>query len=356
MYSFTSKCNFILYIPFLIALTFSCSKEIETIDTYQVAEGKTMGTYYRVTYKDSLNRDFFNELDSILIAINDDVSTYITSSTISRFNQSESTFSVPVSATHFIENFKYAQKVADLSTQMFDPTVGPLINYWGFGYTGRKPVTTVDSAKVDSLLKFVGLKNIEWIEKNDSILFKKKFPQVELDFGGIAQGYAIDVLAAFLDKKGVKNYLVDLGGEFSAKNKNAKGAFWQVGINIPREDAEVNAIQTIFSLKNETISTSGNYRNFHEVKGVKYSHTLNPYTGFPEKNTLLSVSVFGPKCTMADGLATACMAMGFDKAQLLLEYLPGYEGYFIFSKPDGQIGTHYTSALKARIEKLKTVK
>jgi thiamine biosynthesis lipoprotein len=356
MYSFTSKCNFILYIPFLIALTFSCSKEIETIDTYQVAEGKTMGTYYRVTYKDSLNRDFFNELDSILIAINDDVSTYIPSSTISRFNQSESTFSVPVSATHFIENFKYAQKVADLSTQMFDPTVGPLINYWGFGYTGRKPVTTVDSAKVDSLLKFVGLKNIEWIEKNDSILFKKKFPQVELDFGGIAQGYAIDVLAAFLDKKGVKNYLVDLGGEFSAKNKNAKGAFWQVGINIPREDAEVNAIQTIFSLKNETISTSGNYRNFHEVKGVKYSHTLNPYTGFPEKNTLLSVSVFGPKCTMADGLATACMAMGFDKAQLLLEYLPGYEGYFIFSKPDGQIGTHYTSALKSRIDKLKTVK
>jgi thiamine biosynthesis lipoprotein len=129
-----------------------------------------------------------------------------------------------------------------------------------------------------------------------------------------------------------------------------------VGINIPKEDADVNAIQTIFSLVNETISTSGNYRNFHEVKGVKYSHTLNPYTGFPEKNTLLSVSVFGPKCTMADGLATACMAMGFDKAQLLLEYLPGYEGYFIFSKPDGQIGTHYTSALKARIDKLKTVK
>ncbi|MEY4047231.1 MAG: hypothetical protein RL284_782, partial [Bacteroidota bacterium] len=308
------------------------------------------------TYQDSLNRDFFNELDSILIAINDDVSTYIPSSTISRFNQSASTFSVPVSATHFIENFKYAQKVADLSTQMFDPTVGPLINYWGFGYTGRKPVTKVDSAKVDSLLKFVGLKNIEWVEKNDSIIFKKKFPQVELDFGGIAQGYAIDVLAAFLDKKGVKNYLVDLGGEFSAKNKNAKGAFWQVGINIPKEDAEVNAIQTIFSLKNETISTSGNYRNFHEVKGVKYSHTLNPYTGFPEKNTLLSVSVFGPKCTIADGLATACMAMGFDKAQLLLEYLPDYEGYFIFSKPDGQIGTHYTSALKAGIDKLKTVK
>lgn len=356
MYSFTSKCSFILNIPFLIALTFSCSKEIETIDTYQVAEGKTMGTYYRVTYKDSLNRDFFNELDSILIEINDDVSTYIPSSTISRFNQSASTFSVPVSATHFIENFKYAQKVADLSTQMFDPTVGPLINYWGFGYTGRKPVTKVDSAKVDSLLKFVGLKNIEWVEKNDSIIFKKKFPQVELDFGGIAQGYAIDVLAAFLDKKGVKNYLVDLGGEFSAKNKNAKGAFWQVGINIPKEDAEVNAIQTIFSLKNETISTSGNYRNFHEVKGVKYSHTLNPYTGFPEKNTLLSVSVFGPKCTIADGLATACMAMGFDKAQLLLEYLPDYEGYFIFSKPDGQIGTHYTSALKAGIDKLKTVK
>jgi thiamine biosynthesis lipoprotein len=205
-------------------------------------------------------------------------------------------------------------------------------------------------------LKFVGLKNIERIEKNDTIHFTKKSPGVELDFGGIAQGYAIDVLAAFMDKKGVENYLVDLGGEFSAKNKNAKGAFWQVGINIPKEDAEVNAIQTIFSLVNETISTSGNYRNFHEVKGVKYSHTLNPYTGFPEKNTLLSVSVFGPKCTVADGLATACMAMGFDKAQLLLEYLPDYDGYFIYSKPDGQLGTHYTSDLKARMEKQKTIK
>jgi thiamine biosynthesis lipoprotein len=356
MYSITSKCSFSLCLPVLIALTFSCSKEKESVVTYQVAEGKTMGTYYKVTYKDSLKRDFFKEMDSILIAINDDVSTYIPSSTISRFNQSKSTFSVSVSATHFIENFKYAQLVANLSTQMFDPTVGPLINYWGFGYTGRKPVTKIDSVKVDSLLKFVGLKNIEWVENNDSIFLTKKFPEVELDFGGIAQGYAIDVLAAFLDEKGVENYLVDLGGEFSAKNKNAKGSFWQVGINIPKEDADVNAIQTIFSLVNETISTSGNYRNFHEVKGYKYSHTLNPHTGFPEKNTLLSASIFGPKCTVADGLATACMAMGFDKAQLLLEYLPDYEGYFIYSKPDGQIGTHYTSELKARIDKLNTVK
>lgn len=356
MYLFSGKHYIYIYISILFVLTFSCANEKETIVNYQVIEGKTMGTYYRITYKDSLNRNFFKEADSILIAINEDVSTYIPSSTISRFNQSGGTFSVPVSATHFIENFKYAQMVADLSTQMFDPTVGPLINYWGFGYTGRKPVTKVDSTKVDSLLKFVGLKNIKWVEKGDSILFAKKFPEVELDFGGIAQGYAIDVLAEFLDKKGVKNYLVDLGGEFSSKNKNPKGAFWQVGINIPKEDADVKDIQTIFSLVNETISTSGNYRNFHEVKGVKYSHTLNPFTGFPEKNTLLSISVFGPQCTVADGLATACMAMGFDKAQLLLEYLPDYEGYFIYSKPDGQIGTHYTSALKARMDKLKTVK
>ena len=356
MNSFLKRYRIVFNLSILLWLFNSCSNAEQTIEKYQVVEGKTMGTYYRVTYKDSLKRDFFKEMDSILIAINDDVSTYIPSSTISRFNRSEITFSVPVSATHFLENFKNAQLVADLSTQMFDPTVGPLVNYWGFGYTGRKPVTKIDSVKVDSLLTFVGLKNIKWIEKNDTIHFTKKSPGVELDFGGIAQGYAIDVLAAFMDKKGFENYLVDLGGEFSAKNKNAKGAFWQVGINIPKEDAEVNAIQTIFSLVNETISTSGNYRNFHEVKGVKYSHTLNPYTGFPEKNTLLSVSVFGPKCTIADGLATACMAMGFDKAQLLLEYLPDYDGYFIYSKPDGQLGTHYTSDLKARMEKQKTIK
>lgn len=356
MYLFTKKYCHFFFISILFVLNFSCANDKESIVNYQVVEGKTMGTYYRITYKDSLNRNFFNEIDSILLAINDDVSTYIPSSTISRFNQSENTFSVSIAATHFIENFKYAQLVANLSAQSFDPTVGPLINYWGFGYTGRKPVTKVDSAKVDSLLKFVGLKNIEWIEKKDSILYTKKFPQVELDFGGIAQGYAIDELADFLDEKGVDNYLVDLGGEFSSKNRNPKGAFWQVGINIPKEDADVKDIQTIFPLVNETISTSGNYRNFHEVKGVKYSHTLNPFTGFPEKNTLLSISVFGPECTVADGLATACMAMGFDKAQLLLEYLPDYDGYFIYSKPDGQLGTHYTIALQARMDKLKTVK
>jgi thiamine biosynthesis lipoprotein len=138
-----------------------------------------------------------------------------------------------------------------------------------------------------------------------------------------------------------------------AKNKNPKSSYWQVGINIPKEDADVNSIQTIFSLVNEAISTSGNYRNFHEVNGVKYSHTLNPYTGYPEKNTLLSVSIFGPECTIADGLATACMAMGFDKAQLLLEYLPNYEGYFIYSDKDGKVETHYTSALKAKMKTLK---
>ncbi len=349
-----------LLIPFfylLLSFIFQgCSDATTPKEDFQVIEGKTMGTYYRLTYKDSLNRNFFKEADSILIAINDQVSTYIPTSTISRFNQSEGKFVVPSTSVHFLENFKSAKYVADLTTQMFDPTVGPLINYWGFGYTGRKPVTKVDSSKIDSLLRYVGLDNIHFFEKGDSFYFDKKYPGVELDFGGIAQGYAIDVLSNFLDKKGVKNYLVDLGGEFVARNKNPKSIYWQVGINIPKEDADIHSIQTIFSLINEAISTSGNYRNYHEVNGVKYSHTLNPYSGFPEKNTLLSVSIFGPKCTIADGLATACMAMGFDKSQLLLEYLPDYEGYFIYSKPDGKVETYYTSSLRAKIEKLKTTK
>lgn len=348
-----NKIYFLVHFLFFSIFFSACTESNQSKSEFLIVEGKTMGTYYRLTYKDSLNRDFFKEVDSILIAINDEVSTYIPTSTISRFNQSEKLFAVSTSAVHFIENFKSAKFVADLTTQMFDPTVGPLINYWGFGYTGRKPVTKVDSSKIDSLLNFVGLDNIEFYQKGDSLIFSKKYPGVELDFGGIAQGYAIDILSKFLEKKGVKNYLVDLGGEFFAKNKNPKAVYWQVGINIPKEDADIHAIQTIFSLVNEAISTSGNYRNYHEVNGVKYSHTLNPYTGYPEKNSLLSVSIFGPKCTIADGLATACMAMGFDKAQLLLEYLPDYEGYFIYSKPDGKVETYYTSSLKAKLDKLK---
>jgi thiamine biosynthesis lipoprotein len=349
------KSGLFLFVPSFFSILFfsGCNQTNPKNVDYQIVEGKTMGTYYRLTYQDSLNRNFFEEVDSILLAINDEVSTYIPTSTISRFNRAMHKFSVSKKAVHFIENYKASRYVADITTQLFDPTVGPLINYWGFGYTGRKPVTQLDSSKVDSLLKFVGLNQIEVLEGGDSIFFHKKYPGVELDFGGIAQGYAIDVLGAFLEKKGVKNYLVDLGGEFVAKNKNPKGVYWQVGINIPQENADIHSIQTIFSLANEAISTSGNYRNYHEVKGVKYSHTINPYTGFPERNTLLSVSVFGPKCTVADGLATACMVMGFDKAQLLLEYLPDYEGYFIYSTPDGRVATHYTGALKVKIEKLK---
>jgi len=332
----------------MAVLLTGCSKPSSHSKEFQVVEGKTMGTYYRITYRDAAHRDFNLQADSILQEINQQVSTYLLESTISRFNREEKMLAVPASDRHFLENLRLSRYVADLSTQLFDPTVGPLVNYWGFGYKGRKAVLKVDSAKVDSLRRLVGLANIRQEAQGDVVLLHKAFPGVELDFGGIAQGYAIDELANFLQVKGIEDYLVDLGGEFAARNLSPKGVRWQIGINIPKEDADVHAIQTLFTLEDETLSTSGNYRNFHEVDGIKYSHTINPFSGYPERNNLLSASIFGPRCAVADGLATACMTMGFDKSQLLLEYLPEYEGYFIYDDGKGGVKTYMTRNLREK--------
>lgn len=317
---------------------------------YRSFEGKTMGTYYRVAYADSLNRDFAKEIDQLLIAINDEVSTYIPTSTISQFNQLQTEFDV-TDKIHFIKNLQGALKINNQSDGAFDPTVMPLVNYWGFGYTEKKPVTQVDSVKIDSLIHLVGATKIELLQIDNQTIVKKILPAMQIDFSGIATGYALDTIGRFLEYKGVKNYLADIGGEQRARGVNAKGKIWTIGINIPSETAAKTDILTTVELKDWTISTSGNYRNFYEVDGVKYSHTINPKTGFPERNNLLSATVFAAECIDADAWATAFMVMGIDKAFASAEQNPDLEAYFIYSDPaDGSMQVKFTSGLKHLFE------
>ncbi len=323
-----------------------------------------MGTYYRVTYDDSLNRDFSREIDSLLLAINDEISTYIPSSTISRFNRAERSLNLGleyrdfaecldqlnscagVPNTHFLRNFLAARVVFARTNGAFDPTIMPLVNYWGFGYTPKKAVTNADSLAIDSLLQYVGFDKVSLKAADGPVILQKASPGVQLDFGGTGQGYGIDAVADYLEWKGIKNYLVDIGGECRARGLNPHGKLWTIGINTPKSDAEITDFTRIVQLQNMSVSTSGNYRNFYEVNGQKYSHFISPKTGFPEKRTLLSASVFGKNCLLPDAFATGFMVMGLDEAYLLADELEDIEALFIYSDENGQLQVKYTPGVE----------
>lgn len=339
-------------LPFLM---FACKQEPAASQVAsKVVEGKTMGTYYRVTYRDSLQRDFRASFDSLLEVINLEVSTYIPNSTISLFNQAKDTFDLsynPVTQAndygnaHFLANFEASGRIAEQLDYYFDPTVMPLVNYWGFGYTEKKPVTSVDSVAIDSLDQLVGFEKLQLLRSADRTLLVKSVPGVQLDFSAIAKGYAVDQLGQLLSDKGIQHYLVDIGGEVVAKGKSQRGDAWQLGINVPKEDAAVNEVQVVVPLQDQGLATSGNYRNFYEVDGKKYSHTINPKTGFPERSILLSASIFAKDCMTADAFATGFMVVGLDRAFEIANQTDGIEACFIYSEPDGSISVKYTPAL-----------
>ena len=341
-----------------IALLWSACGNSEATDqqadrTDMVLEGQTMGTYYRVTYDNAKKIDYQKEIDNLLQVINQDVSTWIKTSTISNFNQSPQALTLGTNASekhqHFLTNWKAAQKIYEETEGNFDPTVMPLVNYWGFGYEGKNPVTAVDSTKVDSLLKFVGLNHVQLDEAN-SYTLKKDQAGVQLDYSALAKGYGVDQVGKLLEKKGVQNYLVDIGGEVRAIGKNSKGDLWKIGINLPKEGAPTNEIKGVISLNNKSVATSGNYRNYYEVEGNKYSHTINPFNGFPERSKLLSSSVVAEDCMTADGYATAFMVMGLEKAMELAQQTPGLEAYFIYGDDAGGFQVAYTDGMKAILD------
>ena len=329
----------------LLILILACKNEPVKSIQYVELTGKTMGTTYSIKYLDSLNRNFKLEIDSVLVALNNEVSTYEPESFISLFNKSEETFQYvnllekgAKKPTHFKANLEKSKEVFKNSNGYFDPTVMPIINYWGFGYTEKRAVEKVDSAKVDSLMQFVGFNKITQRTAQDGwVYLVKESSGVQLDFSAIAKGYGVDLVAKLLTQKGIKNYFVEIGGELVVKGVNPQNKWWMIGINTPSEQADITAIQSKVELQNQAMATSGNYRNFYEVNGVKYAHTVNPKTGFPEKNTLLSASIFAADCMAADAYATACMAMGLENAKDMINELDNIEAYFLYSDGDGNV-------------------
>ena len=312
------------------------------IGIYHVVEGETMGTYYRINYSDTL--DFKLEFDSILLEINMEVSTYIPASSISKFNTGEN--GMVLEQGVFLDNYLLSKKIYQKSDGYYDPTIMPLVNYWGFGYSGKNQVMNIDSIQILEITSYVGLDKISETKTETGIELIKSNPKIELDFSSVAKGYAVDIIADFLKSKGIHNYLVDIGGEMSIKGLNPRGNAWSIGINTPKEGGSMTESIDYISLSDHGIATSGNYRNYYEINGRKVSHTINPKSGFPERSNLLSVTIIAPTCAEADAMATACMVMGLEKASKMIGQESSLDACFVYTE-EGEFQVKYLNNFEA---------
>ncbi|MBP6759796.1 MAG: FAD:protein FMN transferase [Flavobacterium sp.] len=301
-------------------------------------EGEAQGTTYHITYFDTQNRNLQPEIDQILKDFDLSVSTYIPNSIISRINSNEKNVIVD---KYFKACFQKAKEVWKNTNGAFDPTVYPLVNAWGFG-PGRKQ--KIEKTKIDSILKFVGFQLIEL--KGNTVVKKK--PRVALDFNAFAQGYSVDVVSEFLNSKGISAYIVEIGGEVYAKGRKPDGKYWTIGIEKPIDNKESeNPFKAIVKLENLAIATSGNYRRFIIEDGVKYVHHIDPKTGYPTKNNLLSASIFAKECISSDANATGVLVLGLENAKLFLKKHPELQAYLIYSDEKGNYQVYETPGLKS---------
>lgn len=332
----------------LLLFLIACQTSSET-NTYNTIRGEIFGTTYTVIYNS--DKDFAPEIDTLFVSINAQVNNYLPNSLITQFNNNEE-LSIPNGVpTHFETNYFRAKDIYVKTDSLFDPTVMPLVSYWGFGKE-KRPVEKADDAKIQEMLEFVGF-NKTWMETNKGEevvdIYKKADKRLQLDFSALAKGYAVDAIGKLIESKGVTNYMVEIGGETINKGVNAKGNVWTIGINTPDANADPNSdFQAIIQLKDKAIATSGNYRNYYEVNGKRYAHTINPKTGYSEMNNLLSASVVMNDCMSADAFATGFMAMGFEKAFELAEKEADIEALFIYDD-NGEMKVKYTSGMEKYI-------
>jgi len=301
-------------------------------------EGTTMGTTYHITYFDAGERNFKTSIDSLLLIVNESINNYDPTSEVSRFNQSK--IGIAITRPYFLQPLKKSQEVYAASNGAFDPTVLPLVNAWGFGAGNQ---FNPNRAQIDSIKTYIGFDKVRFTD--DSVL--KSTPNTQLDFGGIGQGYGADVITDFLKSKGIANMLVELGGEGMAVGKNMKtGKMWQIGILDPNSSYDNQFFKAYITLTGKSFTTSGNYFNYHTIDGKKYSHIIDPETGFSSQSSILSASIFTTDCITADAWATAMMVMGHEKAIELVKKHAELDALLIYTNPEGKMETFMTAGIR----------
>ena len=325
-----------LFLLSVFILFSSCTK-MKTID------GETQGTTYHIVIEQgSILKPITSiskfQIDSLLADFDLSLSSYDTNSIISRINRNEPAVLLD---SHFVQVFECSFKVYEATGGIFDITIAPLVNAWGFG-----PVEGQgnDSLTIDSLLHFVGMNKLRI---SDGFLIKDS-DGIKLDVNAIAQGYSVDVVGNFLEEKGIVNYLVEIGGEVRARGRKTNGNSWRIGIDKPYENnfAPGEDLQEILIMDDMSLATSGNYRKFYVKDGVKYSHSINPETGYPVMDRLLSVTIVSRECIYADAYATACMILGLEESLKLVNSIEMLEAYFVYSGDSGEFQVEYTEGFE----------
>ena len=331
----------------LVALAMCRTKEAETqVLSYQKLEGTVFHTIYHITYQGE--RDYHDEIKQLFKEFDGSLSMFNDTSIITRMNNCDTS----VVANHYFRHvFTKAMEVSEATGGAFDITVAPLVNLWGFGFKNSE---NVSQAAIDSILQFVGYKTVHLDEEGH---LHKDDPRTIMDASSIAKGYMSDVVADFLREQGVENYMVEIGGEVALNGVNPKGSRWSIGINKPTDDStQVNSeLQDILYMSEGGVATSGNYRNFYYKDGKKYAHTIDPHTGYPIQQDILSSTVIARDCMTADAYATAFMVLGKEKAMEVLAKDTTLMAYFIVDAPDadgnGGYEIVYSPALEQRLKR-----
>jgi thiamine biosynthesis lipoprotein len=303
----------------LYTLFFAC-----TAPNLTIISGSGLGTYYNITIAGE-NDITQSQIDSIITELSNAASIFNSNSLVSRINRNE------IDSLNFIliHILEISLQLCEETDGAFDFTVGALVNLWGFG-SDRNIVegnyNTPPQDEIEIALKSVGYKKVRIVENR----IIKENPNTLLNFNAVAKGYCVDMVTAFLIEKGLENFVVDIGGELCIRGKHTLTQKWRIGIQKPTENKD-DAIESeeIMELQDISVATSGNYRNYKEENGKRYGHTINPHTGYPEMNDLMSVTVMAPTCALADAYATAFLVMGKQKAEQFVMQSTGIEAYFI---------------------------
>ena len=329
-----------LQLPFLILLIVGTVMIIynQKNTPYQHDKGMIFGTVYHVTYQnsDNLNDQIVTELNKV----DSSLSMFNKQSVITKVNDNQN----PEVDVMFGDVFVLARTVSADTDGAFDITVAPLVNAWGFGFkSGNMP----SRHTIDSLRAFVGYNRVEL---HDSRIVKFD-PRVMLDCSAIAKGYGCDVVAELLRRKGIDNFMVEIGGEVVTSGISEKRVPWKIGVTKPSDDSLSvnNELQTVLNITDKAMATSGNYRNFYYKNGKKYAHTIDPATGYPVQHSLLSATVISDRCAKADAYATAFMVMGLEKAKKVLDRHRDLMAYLIYSDHKGEYKVWFSPSLRDKI-------
>lgn len=329
------------YLVFILTMVMvACQPSVN--EKVYLIEGEAQGSTYHIKYIAERDENLKPAIDSILEVIDLSMSTYRPDSAISKINQGDT---MVVVDEHFRKVFEASQQIWQESEGLFDPTVGVLVNAWGFGKQKISEADLPTDKKIDSLRKYVGFDKVALTEKN---LIKKRYTEILFDFNAIAQGYTSDVVANYLSVRGIKNYIVEIAGEMYLKGKNTvEDKSWTIGVENPLKPLDDRDLVATIQFTNQGLATSGNYRKvWTDSNGRKYVHSINPLTGRATQSDVLSATVVAPSTMLADGYATMFMVMGLAKSKAFLEKHPDLAVLLVYSDDKHQEATYKTKSFE----------